>query len=411
MAIAFDIGRSALLLIDLQRDLTDDAGFFNRRGARKADAAAVRELISNCQRLADEMRHAGRPVIVVKTEFRADYVDEALAPHWKAFGLTSETGALVAGSWGAELVDGLVVNGADYTVVKKGHSAFQHTNLDRVLTNFGADQIVLAGSNLLDGVNSTALMGVALGYDIFPIREALYPDSVEEIFRNPAEESISLADFPRVSAARQQSGQPHTPASALLIIDMQDDFIGQDNPNRRPATGDELEFRKTTEPIIIENNQKIAKAVRRRGWPVIFVKVSSRPDMVDSALSKAYTGVIEKGWLNDGPGLEVVHGLDVEESDILLEKKASSAFRFTPLHRMLRNLGVQHFYITGGAATGCVSKTTREGVGLGYGVTVVADALYPAESPHVDELLAKYADVRSTDSIVEELATQLQATA
>jgi nicotinamidase-related amidase len=70
---------------------------------------------------------------------------------------------------------------------------------------------------------------------------------------------------------------------------------------------------------------------------------------------------------------------------------------------MLRNLDVDHLFITGGAATGCVSKTTREGAGLGFRLTLVEDALHPAGSPHVQEVLSKYGDIRTTTEVIEEL--------
>jgi nicotinamidase-related amidase len=103
-------------------------------------------------------------------------------------------------------------------------------------------------------------------------------------------------------------------------------------------------------------------------------------------------------------GSKLIDGLELNESDFFVEKKGHSAFGFTPLHRILRNLRVRRCLVSGGAVNGCLSDTVREGVSLGYEMTLISDATYPADSPYV-EMLADLAEIRPTESLLQELTT------
>jgi nicotinamidase-related amidase len=345
----------------------------------------------------------GRRVVHVKTEFRPDYLDAALGKGWLEV-LNPETQGLVAGSWGSQVVDGLDVREEDLVVRKTGQDAFLGTNLDRLLTNLGADQCVVVGSDLLHSISNSLRQGRAFGYDFYPI-QAL-PDHIATSLggNGRLEKIITLSDVvaslqPTVSERMQHARK----RSALLVIDIQNDFFGS---TRHPV----FQFEQVNNDEIVANNQRFAAEMRSRGLPVIYARLKYRPDAVDNVMTKFFTDVITDeppegrsyGFLHDGtPGAELVAGLGIDPRDIILDKKGHSAFGFTHLHRMLRNLDVGHCYVTGGGTTACVSETVRDAAALGYQVTVLSDAIYPANSPHVEQVLAKYAEVCSTASAIE----------
>jgi nicotinamidase-related amidase len=103
-------------------------------------------------------------------------------------------------------------------------------------------------------------------------------------------------------------------------------------------------------------------------------------------------------------GAQFLDGLEQKASDIVVDKKGNSAFGFTPLHRILRNTGVRHCLVTGGAVSGCVSDTIREGIGLGYEMTMITDAAYPLNAPYTKEI-AELGQVRTTEEVLAELRT------
>jgi nicotinamidase-related amidase len=408
--IPFHVGRSALLVIDAQRDLLEKDGLYGRRSWHDLDDANVQQFAALSGELIAAMRHAGRPVIFIRTEFRADYQDAALAGGWTER-LNSTTGGLVEGTPGASLIAGLTPENIDFSLIKKGQDAFLHTHLDRLLSNLGADQCLIVGTDLLHSISNTMRQGRAIGYDFYPT--LTIPDGVATSLGGRGRLEVALSFDEALAALRdwqvQSTPEKQEERSALIVVDIQNDFFG---PERHPV----FQFEQVNNDSIIANNRNFAEAMRARGWPVIYAKLDYRPDAVDNVMTKFFTDVIRRdppegrsdGFLHrGGHGADFAPGLGIQPDDIILEKKGHSAFGLTHLHRMLRNLGVAHCYVSGGATGACVSETVRDAVALGYSVTVLEDAVYPANSPHLNEVLAKYGRILSTIEATTELRRQV----
>ena len=150
--------------------------------------------------------------------------------------------------------------------------------------------------------------------------------------------------------------------------------------------------------------------MREKGWPVVYVNLAHRIDLSDSASPK----IVHKnkqlpsgtGRRTEGSwGAQTVAELAPQEKDYVLIKKGQSAYGFTPLHRLLRNLAINPCVVTGGAVTGCVSDTVREGAGLGYRTVVVSDATYPPRSPYLASLTGR-AEIKTTDEVMRVLQSE-----
>src|SRR5689334_9874710 len=119
MAIPLEIGRSALLVVDAQRDIVDEDGALARNGARGLSQEDADQIVGQTQNLVAAFRAAGRPVVFITTAFRPDYADcaipDALLARWRQ----GDASAFVEGSRGAELAAGLQPKAADYVVTKK----------------------------------------------------------------------------------------------------------------------------------------------------------------------------------------------------------------------------------------------------------------------------------------------------
>jgi nicotinamidase-related amidase len=404
MVLSLDLNRAALVLVDIQRDFVHPEGLFARRFEAPGDAADLAALVGNCQRLIGAMHATNRPVVFVKEVFRPDYADCAIAPVWVERGLDAASGFVVEGTWGAELMDGLAPEPRDYVLIKKGHGAFQHTHLDRLLGNLGVEHLLVTGGTVAGCVSDTVRMGAALGYEQFVVTDAVYPA------RSPHLDSlVNRVDFIATADVLAQAAalgdappRPSEPArEALLVIDMQNDFLHPDGAMHRHG---QLAMTDADRERVVANTRRLADAVRARDWPVIWVRVAQRADVLDTALAEAGTrrrGIppearfIERG----GWGAALVDGLTPEPHDLILDKHGHSAFGFTPLHRILRNLRVRRCLVAGGVTNGCVSDTVREGVGLGYAMTIVSDATYPPDDPYL-EVLANRGAVRATADVL-----------
>lgn len=141
--------------------------------------------------------------------------------------------------------------------------------------------------------------------------------------------------------------------SALLVIDVQHGLLDLDP---RPLEAD----------AVVGRINRLAMAARNAECPVVFIQ-HERPG-----------SPLEYGsdfW-------QLAHGLVIEPTDHLLRKTTPDAFMRTALEALLRDHGVEHVVVAGYACEFCVDTTTRRAAGLGFAVTLAADAHTTHDKPH-----------------------------
>jgi nicotinamidase-related amidase len=411
----FTDGRAAVIIVDAQNDFLQPAGLMAKREQNPPDQTALNRFVKNCQELARAARNQGLPVFHAVTSLRADHTDSALSSMWRERGLGPESGFLVEGSWGAEIIPELAPEKSDYVLTKKGHGAFRDTLLDRTLTNLGVIHCFVIGcGGVLGGVDDTARQAAPLGYEVTVVSDATYP--IDEYQLSCLDHKADVKSTQEVLGFLQNGNWRFESAEhkdrlgknfALLVIDLQNDSIHPRGANALYA-GSKLtpaEFE-----MVVSNNQKLMTAMRKKGYAVIHTLPEYRPDEIDFCSSVSYyrrrsaemppgTKHIQNSW-----GNEFVEGVEPAEGDIVLVKKTNSAFTFTCLQRLLRNLDVGRCIVTGGSIRGCVNDTIRDGIALGYQMMPVSDATYKPNSPYL-RILADRSRILSTEealSLVEE---------
>jgi len=120
----------ALIVIDMLNDLL-----------APWTVASKQRLVRSTNALAGIVRSAGRPVIWVRQEFRADLKDAFADMRAKGIRVT------IQGTQGSQIASDLVVDPTDTVIVKKRYSAFYGTVLEQVLARLRPDGLVLAGIN------------------------------------------------------------------------------------------------------------------------------------------------------------------------------------------------------------------------------------------------------------------------
>lgn len=395
------LDRAALLLVDVQRDALHPDGALGRAG-QAPNAPEGSRLVDAWGRLVRLMREAGRPIVWVKTGLRPDFADTTYAPLWLER-RRAEVGAFfIEGSWGAGLMDGLNAAPDDYVVTKKGHSAYDNTHLDRLLTNLGVSQCIVAGGGVTDSIAETARTGGRLGYEQFVVEDALYPPNAAKLHAPRKQAEVVLLEDVFAAASIEPEPARSGPDYAMVLVDMQNDFMNAERPHVLYGLSDPMPEEKRLS--IVENTQKLSAAMRERGWPVVYVRVVRRQDNSDDVHSRTHrrARTLPPGVTHCAIGTwgaEMVDELRPEGDDYVVEKKGGSGFGYTPLHRILRNLNAQRLIMTGGAVTGCVWATALDGVALGYDITVIADATYPPDSPDLPSL-AEWCAVRPTAEVL-----------
>lgn len=151
---------------------------------------------------------------------------------------------------------------------------------------------------------------------------------------------------------------------ALLIIDMQKDFVLPESPS---AVKNSYE----TIPAIL----KALNFFRKMKLPVFHVVREYREDGSDIEhirLDKFMAGA--KSALPGSRGCEIVDELKPLPSEYRLVKQRFSAFMNTELDFMLRRLNVTDIAVCGTQYPNCIRTTVFDGISYGYNVTVLTDA-------------------------------------
>jgi len=202
---------------------------------------------------------------------------------------------------------------------------------------------------------------------------------------------------------------PEIDRSALIIVDMQNDFVHPDggfahHARETPEAGIDMPFLMGTIPQV----KQLAEAFRKVGRPVIYIAHVLQPDYSDAQFPYWRLGLtpggnrthcVEGTW-----GAQIIDDLRRQEDEHLLVKKGFGGFSNTPLDTILRNMDVTTCVVSGVTTCVCVSNTVRGGVEHNYRTILVADAVsevsrdtYEAELKTMSRV---FADVKTTDEVV-----------
>jgi nicotinamidase-related amidase len=180
------VGAKALVCIDMQHDFVEPAA-----------PAAVAEATSCVPAIA-------RAAHAVRKHGVAIWVNRAYAPD----GSNVERSRLakwslapfaVAGTPGAAMVPGLGVEDGDIEIIKPSFSAFLRTELHRVLSRKGIEEVVLCGVDLARCVRATAADALSLGYGVTVLSDATATRSQAAKAAN-LEDLVDLGAVVRTSA-------------------------------------------------------------------------------------------------------------------------------------------------------------------------------------------------------------------
>lgn len=167
------------------------------------------------------------------------------------------------------------------------------------------------------------------------------------------------------------------PAStALLVIDMQNDFVEEGAP---------LEFPEGRS--ILPTLQKVLDAARSHGIPVIYPAHVHRPGGADMGIHRElYPPVAAGEALVDGQrGGEIHAEIAPQPGELVIKKHRYNSFYATDLEIVLRGLGVDTLVLTGMTTECCVLGTARGALECGFRSVVLADACASCDYPDLGQ--------------------------
>jgi nicotinamidase-related amidase len=173
---------------------------------------------------------------------------------------------------------------------------------------------------------------------------------------------------------------PDIAKSALIVVDMQNDFLHPDGAfaalaRTHPERNMDMPFLQSTIPSV----KRLIEAFRKAGRPVVYVTHVLRPDLTDAAIPywRHSNGAVRKNsFLAQGSwGAQVLDELAPRPEENVVIKKGFGGFANTPLDTILRAYGVTTCVVSGVTTCVCVSNTVRGGVEYNYRMILVPDAV------------------------------------
>jgi ureidoacrylate peracid hydrolase len=169
---ALDLGKSALLVIDLQNAFIHDQGTL---GVSGVDTKRLSSIIPPLATLIKRCQDAGMPVIWTMQEH---YAVDALRKKKKLAGHTSRRKQVsaLAGTWDEQIVDELQELAAfDPSLVIRKHrfGAFYQTRLEQVLRMFGTQHLFVAGTTTNACVETSIREAYLRDYDVVAVKDCI----------------------------------------------------------------------------------------------------------------------------------------------------------------------------------------------------------------------------------------------
>jgi nicotinamidase-related amidase len=168
-------------------------------------------------------------------------------------------------------------------------------------------------------------------------------------------------------------------ASALLLIDMQRDFLEPGGFGELLGNDVSLLAR------VIEPLSAVLAAARAQEMMIVHTREGHRADLTDCPPSKLARGGLELGIGSPGPkgrilvrgeyGHDIVDELAPFPGEVILDKPGKGSFYATDLELMLRNRGVRNLIVTGVTTEVCVHTTVREANDRGFECLVLEDCV------------------------------------
>lgn len=197
---------------------------------------------------------------------------------------------------------------------------------------------------------------------------------------------------------------------ALLIVDMQNDFVRMGAPLEVPQARDTI-------PV----HRKLIAFCREREIPILYTKFLAGPGRM---LIWEWSPVLAppvcccwKGHLRYYEDVkkeldcsDIITEIYPEPRDPIVEKFAYGSFHNTNLDDLLKARHVDSLFVTGTVTQICVEETAREAFKRGYKTTIVADAVSSYMPDLHDATLKNFRHKFGWVSTAKELMEGLQKT-
>ena len=199
---------------------------------------------------------------------------------------------------------------------------------------------------------------------------------------------------------------------ALLIVDMQNDFVREGAPMEVP------DARAT-----IPQHQQLIAFCRKVGLPIIYTRFLAGPNrtlmwewspqleppiLACQRSHKRYYADVDRTL----DCADVIDEIYPQPGDHIVDKYGYGAFHSTNLADTLHSLGVESLILTGTVTQICVEETGREAFHYGYKTTLVSDAvssyILDLHAATLKNFALKFGWVLTTEEVLQALSARFK---
>ena len=179
--------------------------------------------------------------------------------------------------------------------------------------------------------------------------------------------------------------------TALLVIDMQNDFIQE---------GAVLEVKGIRKGIL--KFKEFINKLREKGIIIIYTKHIF--DLVNNPIEvKLYPFLAKKGLRDNTFGTDIFGELKPSAEDLIIKKRRYDSFIGTELESALRCRGIENLIITGTMTNVCCESTARTAMMKDFNVLFCSDLTFTSDSDihknTLKNILAHFGKVMSSEEI------------
>jgi len=163
--------RTALVIIDMQRDFLEPGGFGSALGN---DVSLLASAVEPIQRVLATAREIGMPIIHTREGHRPDMTDcpPAKFARGEFIGTDSPKGRiLIRGEYGHDIVDELAPAPGEVVLDKPGKGSFFATDLDLILRNLQITSLIVTGVTTEVCVHTTVREANDRGYECLVLED------------------------------------------------------------------------------------------------------------------------------------------------------------------------------------------------------------------------------------------------
>lgn len=166
-SVTIDVARTALIVIDMQRDFLEPGGFGASLGN---DVSLLRAAVEPCRQLLTVARERGLLIVHTREGHRPDLSDAPSAkvnrgdPSHRIGALGPMGRILIRGEPGHDIVPALYPLSCEPVIDKPGKGAFYDTDLHTILHNRGIENLIVCGVTTEVCVHTTVREANDRGY-------------------------------------------------------------------------------------------------------------------------------------------------------------------------------------------------------------------------------------------------------